>query len=142
MLLTSKLFLASGAGIFSHLFFFIHGERDQQAPFLFCAYFFCYALLVVGHMHNGLQWAVALSSLITMAYSLAIWGSMIVYRLWFHKLVAFPGPSMAGASKIWHVWRILKSPNFLEIDKLHLEYGDFVRTGIYENHYIYMPYYV
>ena len=54
---------------------------------------------------------------------------MIVYRLWFHRLAAFPGPSMVRVSKSWYVPRIVKSPNFLKIDKLRLDYGDFVCTG-------------
>ena len=129
MLLIPRLLIASAAGVFSHLGFFIHGEHDEQAPYLFMVFLACYMLLIVSDSGKGLQQAIFNSSLISMAYSLTIWTSMIIYRLFFHRLAHLPGPYMMRVSKFWQVHRNSKSLNYLEMDKLHSDYGTFVRTG-------------
>lgn len=129
MLLIPKLLLASAAGILSHLGFFIRGEHDQQAPVLFTGFFACYALYLVSSLDRGLQQAINESTSISMVYCSTIWTSMIIYRLYFHRLAHFPGPYMARVSKFWQVIRNSTSPNYLEINTLHSRYGTFVRTG-------------
>ncbi|CAH0031673.1 unnamed protein product [Clonostachys rhizophaga] len=64
-----------------------------------------------------------------MACLMALFGSMTVYRLFFHKLSGFPGPKLAAATKLWHVWKIRKSTNYLLLQELNGEYGDIIRTG-------------
>ncbi|KAL8651746.1 MAG: hypothetical protein Q9210_003077 [Variospora velana] len=54
---------------------------------------------------------------------------MTVYRKFFHRLRHFPGPWMAGITKFWHVYHCATSQNHLLLDRLHDEYGQFVRTG-------------
>lgn len=54
---------------------------------------------------------------------------MTIYRLFFHPLRRFPGPVLARVSKLWHVFHCINSRNYLLLDKLHLQYGEFVRTG-------------
>ena len=64
-------------------------------------------------------------------YIASLTTSIVVYRKVFHRLRGFPGPWMAGVSKIWHVLHVLDSHNHIFLDKLHDEYGNFVRTGMY-----------
>ncbi|KAF8849089.1 cytochrome P450 [Acephala macrosclerotiorum] len=62
-------------------------------------------------------------------YLLALFISMTVYRVFFHRLRHFKGPLGARISKIWHTWHVRHSQNHLVLDRLYREYGTFVRTG-------------
>ena len=68
-------------------------------------------------------------SLMATVYTVALFSSITVYRLWFHRCSQFPGPRLAAVTKLWHVWRIRKSNNFSFMKELHEEYGDVIRTG-------------
>ncbi|KAL8754101.1 MAG: hypothetical protein Q9184_005223 [Pyrenodesmia sp. 2 TL-2023] len=54
---------------------------------------------------------------------------MTVCRRFFHRLRHFPGPWTAGITKFWHVYHCATSQNHLLLDRLHGQYGQFVRTG-------------
>ncbi|KAK8135353.1 hypothetical protein PG984_003293 [Apiospora sp. TS-2023a] len=66
---------------------------------------------------------------ITASYLSSLCTSIIVYRLFFHATSSFPGPKLAGVTKLWHVFHTLDSKNFSFLQRLHLEYGPVVRTG-------------
>ncbi|KAJ5291528.1 cytochrome P450 [Penicillium angulare] len=55
--------------------------------------------------------------------------SIIIYRLFFHRLRHFPGPRLGAASKLWSVYKCRDSRNHLFLDELNKKYGTFVRTG-------------
>lgn len=61
--------------------------------------------------------------------SLAV--NIFVYRAFFHRLRHFPGPFGARLSKFWAVWHTVKSKArwYQVTQRLHEEYGDYVRTG-------------
>ena len=61
--------------------------------------------------------------------SLAV--NILVYRAFFHRLRHFPGPFGARLSKFWAVWQTIKSKArwYQVTQKLHEQYGDYVRTG-------------
>ncbi|KAJ5654227.1 hypothetical protein N7490_001230 [Penicillium lividum] len=61
----------------------------------------------------------------------ALGASMVVYRLSFHRLRHFPGPFAAKISRFAVVPDVQKSglKYHQELEKLHNQYGDFVRTG-------------
>ena len=82
-------------------------------------------------VYQGLSFASALtaSGEICSTYLSSLFASIIVYRTIFHELRQFPGPPFAKVSKLWHVAHCLDSKNHLFLDKLHQQYGDFVRTG-------------
>ncbi|KAI5861150.1 cytochrome P450 [Durotheca rogersii] len=59
------------------------------------------------------------------------YGSMLLYRAFFHPLRKFPGPAAARLSNAYH-FTIAARTNMqyhLHLQKLHQRYGDFVRTG-------------
>jgi hypothetical protein len=62
-------------------------------------------------------------------YSLGLFGSIVVYRLFFHRLRNFPGPRLARITKLWHVYHVRDSTNHELLKKLHEKYGDVVRMG-------------
>jgi len=131
------LIVAGGLlGVVAHLGVFIHGEWHLQAPQLAVGHgsvFLCVALgrlflrdsMKLGHLMNDLV-------LVSLAYVPGLFTSIFVYRVSkFHRLTAagFPGPLGARITKLWHVWACRSSRNHELLDRLHQEYGDFVRTG-------------
>ena len=125
-------------GVAAHLSVFIRGEWHVQAPQLVIGHawlIFCVALCRVflrdsdserlGPLVDGLAWA-------SLAYLPGLFTSIFIYRVsGTHRLAAagFPGPFGARVSKLWHVWACRHSKNHEVLDRLHQEYGDFVRTG-------------
>ena len=129
---------SSGAilGLGSHLGYFIRGEHQIASPNIAatgiltaCAY------IIILSMWGGMSklqstWIVAF---FTSAYLLTIWTSMLIYRVFFHRLRNFPGPFPGKLSKFWHIYNITDLSHYKYLDRLHREYGDFVRTGSYCN---------
>lgn len=120
------IFLAAGGflGVAAHLGVFIRGEWHVQAPQLAVGHawvLFCVAL----SRSDGLVMA-------SVAYLVCLFTSIVFYRVsQVHRLTAagFPGPLAARVTKLWHVWECLSSKNHELLDRLHQDYGDFVRTG-------------
>ncbi|KAJ6126977.1 hypothetical protein N7523_002589 [Penicillium sp. IBT 18751x] len=111
--------VGAALGIAIHLNVFIHGEWHVRAPQIVLyhlAYFAFHFLLVKAY------WIVP-------GYIIGIFSSITIYRLCFHRLKHFPGPIWASISKIWHAWQARHRTNYLVLERLHNEYGDFVRTG-------------
>ncbi|ROV98453.1 hypothetical protein VPNG_08525 [Cytospora leucostoma] len=66
-----------------------------------------------------------------MAFLVGLFGSIVVYRAFFHRLGRFPGPFAARLSNLYH-FLYMAGTNMqyhLHVQKLHSRYGDFVRTG-------------
>ena len=128
----AELLVAGAAGVLCHHFVFIHGEWHIHATNLLqlCVTSFV-AVAVLKTVHQGLPLASALvaSGGIFSMYLSSLSASIIIYRAIFHRLRHFPGPALAKVSKLWHVAHCLDSKNHLLLDRLHREYGDFVRTG-------------
>lgn len=123
------------AGLSSHWLYFIHGEHHIRSGRLFVLAVTS-PLLVYLTLQNTttsltksqlwLLSAAAVSSFFT-----ALWGSIITYRLFFHRLNGFPGPKPLRVSKLVHSWRLYtRSDNYKQLHEMHEQYGDFVRTGM------------
>ena len=131
--LLSSAAVAGILGVASHVFYFIRGEHHLQA----------YRLLVLSVTAPAVLFAflilrfnVSIVSAATIvmttwwAYMASLWSSMVVYRLYFHRLKDFDGPTMWKISKVFgHVMSVSKLDNFRVLDELHRQYGDYVRTG-------------
>ena len=127
------LCFAAIAGVSTHLAYFIRGEHHLQAPSLFGLSVLAPIALMMAQIrlsHTGIHRAFWNTSTIMTVYLCALFGSMVVYRLFFHRLNGFPGPWMARTTKLWHCMKVLNFDSYRQIDKLHEEYGDFVRTGM------------
>ena len=123
---------ATAAGIASHLAFFIRGEHHLRAPKLsrFYLVIAAFLLLIDSKVNNlGLNHAALSTISILGAYAIGLFASMITYRLFFHELRHFPGPFLAKVTKFWHTFHVLDAKQYLLLEKLHMQYGDFVRTG-------------
>lgn len=120
------------SGILAHLLFWIHGEWDSLTGqiFLFGFLIHCTILLVL-HFHVGLD---LVNSYVTAIYLetchlAGTFASVVLYRLFFHRLRYFPGP--LGA-KIW-IWDIFVRTwasghrQSIVLNGLHSKYGPVVR---------------
>lgn len=99
---------------------------------LFQLLFAAPTLLTVGLVRLGelsLASAAFTSAALTISYLVSLWTSMLVYRAFFHRLHAFPGPPGAKLTKFWHVLQLGKCDNYKRLDKWHAAYGDYVRIG-------------
>lgn len=119
-------------GLASHLVYFIHGEHHMEAPAFFCLAFISPFLLLfycIGWLHLGLWAAFGLTAATLGAYWTAIFTSITIYRVFFHRLRRFPGPLLAKTSKLYNAYRTTRENNFRWLARLHNEYGSIVRTG-------------
>lgn len=121
------LFICFGAiiGLGMHHGLFIHGEWHVQAPHVLVSHILVYIYLVLVSK-AGRQ--------IYTSYLLALFISIITYRLCFHRLKNIPGPFWARVTKLWHLWKARTSQNHFFLAKLQTKYGDFVRTGKFSNY--------
>ena len=130
-LILSGLF--AGLGIISHLTYFIHGEHHNSAPILALLCFAIPILLFVGQLlytEARPGQAALMTTIACTSYTCALWTSMIIYRVFFHRLHHFPGPFLAKATKLYHLYlSAQKSENHKVVNSMHQKYGPFVRTG-------------
>lgn len=132
----SKLLFASIVGLLAHQLVFIRGEWHLLAPTIFSTHIILALLLIganlqfTGSTNGGTADALALIA----CYLMSLFTSIAIYRIYFHQLRHFPGPRLAALSKLWHVWQCRDSRNHLVLEKLHQEYGSFVRTGEHSLH--------
>ena len=120
------------AGLLSHWTIFIHGEHHLRAATISRTYLGLVLMLFVfnlGILRMPIRGALLATQFTSVIYALALFSSMVVYRLVFHQLRHFPGPVLAKISKLYHMWNIRNYDQYLFLDKLHGRYGDFVRTG-------------
>ena len=118
-------------GLLAHHLVFIRGEWHLLAPIVASVHFVAAFLLIgIDIQLNNRVYGSNINSLVSIiCYSISLFSSIIVYRLYFHRLRHFPGPKLAAASKLWHVWQCRDSQNHLVLESLRQKYGSFVRTG-------------
>jgi tryprostatin B 6-hydroxylase len=123
--------LCAFAGLLAHSGIFIHFEHSWHLRL---------KVIVFGHLAFGAGcyyfaqhfyttsvffYLVAMQA----AYFASLFMSMSIYRLLFSRLVSFPGPKLAAVTKFWHVYQARNSQNHLVMQRMHEQYGPFVRTG-------------
>jgi len=87
-------------------------------------------LAFVFKLGYGLLSAMAMTIYVAISFNMGVLISMLVYRLFFHRLRKFPGPFWAKISRFYAVYISKKRMQyFLDLQQLHKTYGDIVRTG-------------
>lgn len=115
--------VAAASGILSHLLFFIHGIRDLQALGIIFAFSAIQCILLTLVSKDVLAY-------VDIAYFIGLYSSIVTYRLFFHRLRAFPGPFAAKMSKTFYGLYMSRNGAYSkELQKLHEKYGDVVRIG-------------
>lgn len=128
--------MACAAGVLavgSHHLVFRRYEVDTAAWRLVFTYLAVCAILFIGFVREGscsLYTALLRMILISSAYNVSLAASIIVYRAYFHRLHHFPGPFWARVSQFYTFAAVVKTVRgCVDVEKLHAEYGDFVRVG-------------
>ena len=124
------------SGVLFHNFVLRHGEWNLYGPtFVGSAlsfYMACFVLLSGLHLSRSVLMSSAVAATtITWAGIFGIALSMSIYRLFFHRLRSFPGPTGAKLTSWWA--SSLHGPrwHFYEgMYGLHKQYGDYVRIGM------------
>jgi hypothetical protein len=110
------------------------GEPDYKAYLYITGWFFTFVSL------SSLLFASGNVSTLSQAFS-QTWGafqiyfgtlltSIVIYRAWFHRLRGYPGPFIARITNFYNVGiTIPKIRYFIEAEKIHKKYGDYVRLG-------------
>ncbi|KAH8682042.1 cytochrome P450 monooxygenase-like protein [Xylariales sp. PMI_506] len=125
--------VGASLGVISHLGYFIRGEHLRGAPL----YFLCatlgplvLAFMLVRYAQLTLLHAVAVTGVGYITYMSALFTSMAIYRVFFHPLRNFPGPKKARITQWYYSTQTGKNcDNFRYLDRLHAQYGDYVRVG-------------
>ncbi|KAA8641503.1 cytochrome P450 [Aspergillus tanneri] len=116
-----QLMIAAVCGAWTHLAVFRRGEWERRAPWVAFTYLALEALwlfVLSPHLQVHSYWAISVT------YFAALFSSMVVYRAFFHPLHNVPGPFKARITAFWSMW----DPAFFRtVQRLHQQYGDFVR---------------
>lgn len=129
MTLPVELGAAAICGVASHLLVFIHGEWERHTPQIPLVYGALEVVLAAYLLRDGstLLCAVESFGIINLGYFAALFTSMIVYRVFFHKTRRYSGPLLAGVTGFWSAFVSTDFKFPLVMQVLHRKYGDFVR---------------
>ncbi|OJD31749.1 high nitrogen upregulated cytochrome p450 monooxygenase 1 [Diplodia corticola] len=127
----SPALCAAAAGVLLHLGVFIRGEWEKYVAQL--------ALLqvtgplvvlgsLVAFLGQPLSQAAATAALLTASFNVGLYGSISVYRLFFHPLRRFYGPTGGKLTSLWAMKETFPDLKFyVKLQKLHQDHGDFIR---------------
>lgn len=121
------------AGVALHLAIFRTGEWDTWSFRLLLGAIGlegALSLLTYQQLHTGTLEALQNASCLVAAGIAGIFSSMVVYRAFFHRLSRFPGPLAARLSNFYMTTlSVSKGQIYQDVQRLHEEYGDYVRVG-------------
>lgn len=129
---TSPVPVAAVLGVASHWGYFIRGEHQNSSLTIIKTVVLLPPVLVLGVSHLlEIPLALAAQSVFVLlaTYLVSLLTSVVVYRVFLHRLRTFPGPALAGASGFWHASNLSKSDNHLLLKRMHDRYGKYVRMG-------------
>lgn len=126
----SGLLAACIAGVGAHLLYFIHGEHHDNAPRIAALIPITWTSLLLFLSRTSSWFQAALSTtLLCSSFATGLFTSILTYRLFFHPLRSYPGPTLAKATKFWHSVKLSNLQNQELLEDLHQQYGDIVRIG-------------
>ncbi|KAI8952903.1 putative cytochrome P450 oxidoreductase [Xylaria longipes] len=121
--------LAAVSGVSAHALVFRLGEWDVASPSIFVFYL---ATFLVGTAASHILFHTTVTEVAKLAgyHVLGLYISMLVYRAFLHRLTRYPGPFLARLTNFYITAKSMKKLHlFEEVQKLHTEYGDYVRLG-------------
>ena len=126
-------FLSLLWGILSEVVLFSRGDWVQSGPKIVLGLAQLttgYALFFWVGLRIPLGAALGQTILHVSVFLNGLFGSMAVYRVFFHPLRAFPGPIGARVTAFWALRESIPDLRFYQkLCKLHDQYGDFVRIS-------------
>ncbi|CAG7561111.1 unnamed protein product [Fusarium equiseti] len=128
----SRALTAVVAGFAVHHLLLRKGEWHLKAPLIIetwlCSLPVLYSLEALWGPGNNMGNAINVLYFISI-FTLSLLTSIVLYRVFFHKLKNFPGPRLAAVSKLWHSANCVGAKNHLFLEQMRKQYRDFVRTG-------------
>jgi hypothetical protein len=124
--------VAGAAGIATHLLFFNRGEHHMYATRYLQTLILAFSTPVVVLTHYGgqsIKESLNLSGSVLGYFLVGLYGSLIIYRLFFNPLNKFPGPYLNRLSTFNLVFRLSNFDANKHFYELHQKYGKFVRIG-------------
>ena len=126
--------IATLSGVSLHTFVYRFGEWDTTSMLLVQIYTF---IFVGGNLTayldlltwTGLRLSPAAFWSLFCYHILGIYCSMLAYRLLLHRLRRFPGPFFGRLTNFYATTLTVNLQKPQEVQKLHREYGDYVRLG-------------
>ncbi|KAI0508827.1 hypothetical protein F5B22DRAFT_385985 [Xylaria bambusicola] len=124
MLLMYTVIIASLLGVVSHRVSFIYGEHHLYSM-TYLKIWLIFMLSIAGvfsFAHQIGKWNGSEINhisiprtllLLNSSYVCSLFTSIVAYRLREHPLRHFPGPRLAAVSKLWHLFHIFSTPNYL-----------------------------
>lgn len=108
-------------------------EIDRHTPKFILAYLVSFTALVA-HLRSygglGLAGSIVETATVAAGFNTGLFGSILVYRAFFHRLHRFPGPLLAKLTRFYALkTAALTLQTHLAIENAHDTYGDFVRVG-------------
>ncbi|OCL03915.1 cytochrome P450 [Glonium stellatum] len=123
-------------GVALHVFVFRRGEWDLAVPKLLGLFtalqlsLVAFLKLFADDTSYPLNLVAKAVGGLALYLTLGVATSMSIYRLFFHRLNKFPGPMWARLSNLYVTVLSVKNLHlYEEVEKLHQQYGDFVRLG-------------
>lgn len=127
----------SSLGVLFHISI-IPFEIDTKIQYFFGLYALVWGWLVTAFMKAfdmAVHMAILKASFAGASFLAALGVSMVIYRLFFHRVRQFPGPFWAKISRFAVIFDVQKSgmKYHQELERLHRHYGDFVRVGMHHH---------
>ncbi|TVY15568.1 Tryprostatin B 6-hydroxylase [Lachnellula arida] len=124
--------IAATFGVAIHLGYLNRGEHHLYGTLyvqIFLINFATAVLITVFVIGEEIGQAFTDITSITACYLGGLFGSLIIYRGFFHPLNKFPGPFGARISNFWFSAQLKNGDSYKKLEKLHGKYGDFLRIG-------------
>jgi hypothetical protein len=122
--------LAVASGVVAHHGLFRHGEWDVASPSIFSFYSTVFGAAALLSYTQLISVPLLLVAEIAIFHAAGLFTSMLVYRALFHRLKEYPGPLLARLTIFYITALSMKKLHlFEEVQKLHAQYGDYVRLG-------------
>lgn len=122
---------AAAFGLASHWTYWVHGHRVRHATWTFL--FHLAALFILGwkltSVQGNLLSGLGATAAIFLSYLGTLFTSIVVYRVFFHRLAHFPGPFFAKVTKLYGLYAARNSQVNDHHTSLMRQYGDFVRIA-------------
>lgn len=98
--------LAAGvAGMVSHVVYWVHGHHDPHIAKILGLHLGTYAAIaLIQTSRHGALPGLLYTTAISASYLSSLFTSMVIYRLFFHRLRQFPGPFAAKITKLYGPW--------------------------------------
>jgi hypothetical protein len=135
----AEIQLAISLGPITHLCIFIHGELNSYATHIASSFIFAYlSTALFCYLHSACLLAgLTKASILISFYFLALGGSILAYRIFFHRIRHFPGDRIDALTKWGAAAKARRNGQyFLELKALHERHGSIVRIGL--SHYLHI----